>query len=206
MHPLRWGVLASRFLQGRYRGLRVRIIFMTTDRIKTLDAGIAADVAPFLKTEGFTYDRKRRTFMKEAFGCTQIIHFQVGVRSLEGSFSVNLGIYRPIYRANSSAIAPKVPEECHCLIRERLSVLRDALLTTFFRSRLAQTDTPLAWWLTTPTDQWWRFSGCPKETQRSLRVVQDLLRTKGLAWLNMKTSVATLREMHEKRSHHATKI
>ena len=179
---------------------------MATAQIRTLDAGIAADIAPFLATEGFTYDRRHRTFRKEARECTQLINFQVGTRSMEGLFAVNLGIYHPKYREDPDSVSPKVPEECHCLIRERLSVLRDTMLTSIFRSRLTRIETSLKWWLTTATDLWWTFSENSSETQRSLTAVLDLLRRKGLTWLDKNCGVEMLRELHEEQSQRVRKI
>lgn len=172
---------------------------MSSTRIITLECGIASEIAPMLIQRGFAYDRKQRTFRRPVGACVQIIHFQVGTRFMDGFFSVNLGIYHPIYREDPSSGAPKIPEECHCLVRERLSALRDTTLTRLFRPRFARVDNFLKWWLTTPADVWWKFSENYGETAESVLSVLHLLQSKGVAWLDEKSSEAVLRQIHEEQ-------
>ena len=170
---------------------------MTSPRIKKLEDIISAVVAPVLEGAEFAFDKRKRTFRRQVGVCTQIVNFQAGVRSMEGLFAVNLGVYHPIYREDSSKIAPQFPEEPHCLIRERLSVLRDTMITRLFPARFKKSDSFFKWWLATPTDLWWKFSEESGTTVESLSKVLMLLQSRGIAWLEANTQEARLREIHE---------
>ena len=179
---------------------------MTSARLKELEKSISTEVSPVLRQEGFVFDRRMRTFRRQVGSCFQIINFQLGTRSMEGHFTVNLGIYHPVYREDPNSECPEFPEESHCLIRERLSLLRDTTLTKIFRHKFKQVDSFLKWWLTTPTDVWWKFSEAPGQTRNSMAAVLTLLQARGLPWLEAACSVEKLRTIHGEHQRRRGKI
>lgn len=88
-----------------------------TERVKILDEGIKEIVVPFLKEKKFDYTPKTRTFRKTnpEDGGTWIIDFQAGQRSMEGRFTVNLGVFNPDLYSESEQESPLAePREFHC--------------------------------------------------------------------------------------------
>ncbi|MGZ4971941.1 MAG: DUF4304 domain-containing protein [Limisphaerales bacterium] len=151
--------------------------------------------------QGFSYDSPARTFRRSSGGCTQIVNFQVGVRTMEGKFTVNLGVFHQDYHQKTSAEVPaKPPRESDCLMefRRRLSVLRYTPVTAFFQSLIHNHDSFLKWWLVTPIDKWWAFTSDEPQVAKQLTCVRELLFTRGLEWLNQNSDVTLLGAAHEK--------
>ena len=88
----------------------------TSARLKVLTSELGAVIAPPLREAGFSFDAGSKTFRRACAEATQIVGVQPGVRSLEGWFTVNLGVYHPAYREDSSSDPPLRPMDCHCLI------------------------------------------------------------------------------------------
>ena len=142
---------------------------MTTTRLKVLNNSVRRKVGPKLTAIGFEYDSASRTFRRPRGDCTQIINFQAGVRSYEGRFTVNLGVYHPTYRENSeNSPPPEKPTAYDCLLQQRLSVFRDTLMTRVGRHFISEPNTFIKWWLVTPSDYWWRFSQDPAVTDSAI--------------------------------------
>ena len=182
---------------------------MATDRMWALEHGIKQFIKPEMVGQSFSYDSSTRTFRRPCRECTQIVNFQVGVRTRAGKFTVNLGVFHPQYREVAAAeVHPDPPREFDCLMkfRRRLSALRYTRLTRFFQSRIHNTDSFLKWWLVTPTDKWWPFSPDESQVANQLSSVRELLFTKGLDWLNQNSDVTQLRAAHEKLKSHAKVI
>ena len=175
---------------------------MSTARIKALDAAIRQALKPHLSEQGFAYDAGSRTFRRKVADCTQIINVQVGVRSAEGYFTVNLAAFHPEYWVDArNSLAPEKPMEFHCLERERLSILRDTVLTRMFRPRIHSPDNFLKWWLVTPRDKWWPFSSNEIQNVRELESLSELLLTRGIHWLDTNSTATVLRTAYEKLRH-----
>ena len=173
---------------------------MSADGLKALGAALRSSLEPMLASHGFSFEPGTRTFRRAAGDCTQILNVQVGVRSMEGRFTVNLGVFHPQYNAiviHGGAL-PDKPLEYQCVVRERLSVLRDTILTRYFRPRIEKKDTFLKFWLTTPTDEWWRFSSSEAQITSELAAVQRLLLERGLPWLQQHSDVAVLKGEYAK--------
>ena len=170
---------------------------MISPRIKTLESGLSGLVAPALKGADFAFDKRRRTFRRKVGGCTQIVYFQVGGRTMEGLFTVDLGVYHSIYREDSSSRAPEFPEVCHCLVRERLSVLRDTAITRLFPAWFRKSENVLKRWLSTPMDLWWKFNEDSENTLSSLSKALELFQSSRIPWFDANTQEAGLRQVHE---------
>lgn len=171
---------------------------MTSERIKVLERSIREVLETDLRSRRFVYDRNSRTFRKEAGDCTQIINFQAGLRSLEGRFAVNLAVYHPLYSLDSivGKKSPK-PRDYDCVVRVRLSMLRDTVFTRLF-SRLIQRPNSIITWLATPTDSWWSFDDGEMVVRSELNTVLKLLNNKGFSWLERNSDIAVLKEAHGK--------
>jgi hypothetical protein len=175
---------------------------MATERMRALEDGIKQLIKPEMAEQSFSYDSATRTFRRPCGECTHIVNFQVGVRLMEGKFTVNLGVFHPEYRDRAAAQGHgKPPREFDCLMefRRRLSTLRSTPLTSFFQSRIRNTDRFLKWWLVTPTDKWWPFTADTSQVAKQLTSVSKLLFTRGLDWLNRNSDVTRLKAAHEKR-------
>jgi exonuclease III len=166
-----------------------------SSRIKTLDLCINEIVVPFLILNQFVYTKGTRTFRKRDHknGFIWIIDFQTGQRSMEGRFTVNLGVFFPVlYRESAYEEPPEEPREFHChpQYRQRLGSLRETAFTAFFRYLVKDSSHLFTQWLTTPPDRWWRFSEDKQVTMRSLKGVLKDLEELGLPWLKAKSEAA----------------
>jgi len=174
-----------------------------TSRIIVLERGVVEQLKPFLEKRGFTYEPRTRTFRRVSDELTQIIDIQVGQRSMEGSFTVNLGVFHPRYFDKTIDKAPPAnPREFHCLAeyRQRLGQLRDTLLTKTMKRWVKNTEHWFSWWLVTPPDRWWKFSGLEGEVRRSLENVIEVLKNQGIPWLEENADVEKLRQTSAKYS------
>lgn len=145
---------------------------------------LRATVAPVLREKGFSYDG-RRTFRRLRHGeaIAQIINFQLGQRSLEGKFTVNLGVYVPedFTPTRLEPTAEKAHEySCSLQRRCRLGVLVPGRLSVL-------SGVPVLGALFAAQDKWWRFSGDQSETQRSLSLVVSLMEEYAYEWLEKAT-------------------
>lgn len=174
---------------------------MVTERIKALNAAIRAALQPPLLERGFSYEASTRTFRKAVGECTQIVHVQVGLRSLEGQFTVNLAVFHPDYRPGSDrGVLSRAPEECDCWERTRLGTLRDTLVSRLIGRKFGDDANFLLWRLTTPADKWWPFTPSEVENRRQLESVKVLLLARGLNWLEAKSDVSALQATHEMKA------
>ncbi len=138
-------------------------------------------VRPGIQARGFVFDGSR-TFRRVMPGgdVAQIINFQLGQRSLEGKFAVNLGVYvRGEVGANPDELTAEKAFEYHC------STPRRTRLGTLIPARIpALENVPLLGALFGPQDVWWVFSDDPARTEASLRTAVDVLERHGYSWLD----------------------
>jgi hypothetical protein len=170
---------------------------------KILERGIRRIIKPEMMTRNFSYDSANRTFRRPSGECIQIVDFQIGVRTMTGKFTANLAVFHPEYRepALRDVPPPAAPKESDCLMdyRCRLAVLRDTVITKYFRKRIHNADTFWKWWLVTPTDHWWSIAADDAQIVAELATVRELLLTRGLGWLEQNSNVALLKAAYYKR-------
>lgn len=171
---------------------------MTSARVKVLTNAVGAVLGPSLREAGFVYDRRDRVFRLRCGEITRIVSFQVGVRSLAGCFTVNLGVYHPVFREDVASAPPVRPNHYHCLVQVRLGDLRDTFATALFRRLLSDRDGALAWWLTTSMDKWWRFSEDEVKVEATLLSIAPLLLDRGLSWLQEHATLEVLADAASK--------
>jgi len=150
----------------------------------TFDQALRSAVRDALQGQSFVFD-KRRTFRKVIGGgaAVQIINFQLGQRSLQGKFAVNLGVYVPGDLAvNPPDLKPEDALEYHCAPgrRERLGRLIPRPLP-------ALQHVPWLGALFGPKDLWWPFSEDTRLTETSIAAALDTLRQYGFRWLDAAT-------------------
>lgn len=137
-----------------------------------------------LKGRGFSFDGSR-TFRRSFKNGTiaQLVNFQLGQRSLEGQFTVNLGVFvLGEVSSNPSDVTASNALEYNCSghRRTRLGTLRPGLLP-------ALTNVPIVGALFGKKDAWWSFFEDQARTDSSLRECLSVLEQYGFAWLEQST-------------------
>jgi hypothetical protein len=156
---------------------------------KTFDGGLRAVIHPALAARGFVFDGNRTYRRELAGGVLQLVNFQLGQRSLEGHFAVNLGVYVPgELDAGDAPASPARTREYHCAWgrRERLARVRPVRFP-----RLGELP-----WLSVlfgPSDTWWRHAADERVTCASLAKALELLEQHGFAWLDRMTPPGDMR-------------
>ena len=145
-------------------------------RSDTFDSCLAELVTPRLSERGFGFDHSR-TYRKIVDGgeAVEIVNFQLGQRSLEGKFTVNLGVLsRAEADAQDLALDRAYPYSCRYqnrigrVLPARSERLRNLpYLGMFFGAH----------------DKWWRFSEDRALTSRQLETVCDLIVAHAIPWL-----------------------
>ena len=90
---------------------------------RVLDQQLRLVVLPTMNTRGFTFDRSRTFRRAMPDGSMQIVNFQMGQRSMEGQFTVNLGVYRPGNPVYDAGLSHGRVMEFNCENRTRLGPL-----------------------------------------------------------------------------------
>lgn len=159
-----------------------------------LTSGIRNHVKSKLKDCGFSFDG-RRTFRRldKEGALADLLDFQAGVRSLEGKFTVNVGIYAPQFYLGPDAAPPfERAKPYHCLHKyyRRLGELRDTPLSRALsvlcgpRSLIAVAFTG--------NDKWWRISADEITMQKELEdVLKDFSRY-GEKWFSLNHDMQAL--------------
>ena len=81
---------------------------------------VQAQLRPFLEERGYRW-RVRTGNRKTGDGLIHVLNFQMGQRSLQGKFTVNVGVYVPeVARAHFGSDSPSFIHEPTCCIRRRL--------------------------------------------------------------------------------------
>ena len=135
-------------------------------------------VSPELGELGFVYDRSR-TYRRVSAdqSSVEVINFQLGQRSLEGKFTVNLGAASRD-QANNVALSKIQPHNCQHQSRigpvlpprsERLKDVR--YLGMIFGAN----------------DKWWRFSENKDFTSQQVGEVFEKILAHGIPWLEKKS-------------------
>ena len=153
-----------------------------TARASAFDQALRRLAVEALQAEDFRFDRKR-TFRRAVGPAVQIVNFQLGQRSMEGRFAVNLGVYLPGDALGTAPdLAPDQAMEYHCAPqrRERLGRLLPRRLP-------ALQDLPYVGLLFGPKDVWWPFSEDARATEASVARSLAALREYGLPWFARKT-------------------
>lgn len=156
-----------------------------SDRLKTFDLCLRKTIREPLRAQGFAFDGSR-TFRRSpnAGPIRQIINFQLGQRSYEGMFAVNLGVYIPS-EANVLVpidLDPNKAMPWHCVLSHTKRLGK--LLPPKFPTLAAL---PYFGAFFGPQDVWWCFSADATETNYSLSIALATLEGYGFSWLKSMT-------------------
>ena len=146
-------------------------------RASAFDKALRGIAVPALSTHGFKFDGSR-TFRRLSQGgrICQIINFQLGQRSMEGKFTVNLGIFA---EEDCPAVSANGAHEYDCRSQRRTRI--GALIPLRF-PKLA--NLPFVGFLYGAPDKWWSFSEDESHTYEAVSTVVDTISAYGLGWLN----------------------
>lgn len=157
-------------------------------RLRQLDRQLELLAKPMLAAHGFVAG-KRRVFRRrvehEGTVSTQIIEFQVGVRSLAGRFTVNLAVFNRTYARAGTLRDPDAafPFDCPHELTQRLGFFvppRRSVLDWLLQRRAG------------PRDHWWEQDEDEGRMVATLKEVLELLTGRGISWLEQKTSLEVL--------------
>ncbi len=126
---------------------------MPDDELNEYMDRMIAGIAEFLEPRGF--NKHQYTFNRwTPDGLCHVFDLQMGIKSLEGEFTANLGIFVPeVYRSLNDIAPPEFIPIGHCCINARFSEFLDV------------------------DDKWWEITPYPAEVVPELI---DLLQTYGL--------------------------
>jgi Domain of unknown function (DUF4304) len=143
-------------------------------RSEIFDKALHEITTPALTAEGFVFDGSRtfrRVHTDKQF--SEIINFQLGQRSHEGTFTVNLGVFISAHFPN---IDLHSAHEVQCAIRQRLG----HVVPTKFQ---ALSVIPFFGQFFGPADTWWPFSSVEQTTNKSVSIVTAHIVNNGIPWL-----------------------
>jgi hypothetical protein len=150
---------------------------MSRGHLRQLDRQIERVIAPVLVERGFDFDG-RRTFRRahgtERGPVVQLVSFQVGVRSLAGRFTVNLGVFVPWLEERAAPGGQPETYDCLSDLTQRLGFFHRP--QRGFVSRLLGRHPE-------PRDHWWAQHSDPDRMSGVLADVRDCLLDSGLPWL-----------------------
>lgn len=166
---------------------------MAPPDLQEFDRQLLAEASPFLVSAGFVAGADRifrRAVEHEGTHSIQIIEFQIGSRSMDGQFTVNLAVFNLQHLPAHWHKIEGEPESPDCMsdLVQRLGFFRSpqpTLLDRLFKRQL------------TPHDHWWMLSAHRPKMQSAIREVLLLISTSGFDWLQSETSRAAFaRALH----------
>ncbi len=148
-----------------------------TTRSDAFNKGLRNIVEPVLNDHGFKFD-KSRTFRRVCHNedFSEIINFQLGQRSTEGTFTVNLAVFVD-GDADNISVTKALEYHCKPSRRERLRSLMPNWTSVLAGKPI------LRRWFPATTDKWWKFSENEKFTQKQQAKVLQEIMTYGIPWL-----------------------
>ena len=148
-----------------------------SSRTSAFDDALRKVAVPALSGYGFTFNAGRtfRRVSTDGLSC-QIIDFQLGQRSMEGKFTINLGVFVEGDQPGLSVSRASL-DDCHFGRRRRIGTLIPLRFPTL-------ASLPWIGFLFGTPDKWWRFSADPSQTNAALSAAVDDLIIRGLGWLD----------------------
>lgn len=145
-------------------------------RIKIFNDCLREIVKPNLGNLGFKFDNSR-TFRRIRDNAieAEIINFQLGLRSLEGKYTVNLGVYQ-LNDNNTTKLEKALPHDCNCEAESRIGALIPPKIE-FLKN------TPVLGYFFGSPDKWWKFSNDHVSTRTNLEIVNKYIIRFGIPWL-----------------------
>jgi hypothetical protein len=146
-------------------------------RTSAFDHALREIAVPALSNHGFMFNGGRTFRRVSVDGRTcQIIDFQLGQRSMEGKFTINLGVFVEGDQPGLSTQRANV-DDCRFEQRRRIGTLIPLRFPTL-------ASLPWIGFLFGTPDKWWRLSAEPSHINAALSAAVDELINRGLSWLN----------------------
>jgi len=152
-----------------------------TARSDTFDECLLEVVSPKLGEIKFKFD-KSRTYRRLINNQTvvEIINFQLGQRSWEGKFTINLGVFSDD-QAYEKGVDLKKAYPYSCQYQNRIGCVLPP------KSELLK-DVPYIGMIFGSHDKWWRFSADKEFTLRQVNDVCEKIMNYGVPWLEAHSS------------------
>jgi hypothetical protein len=146
-----------------------------TERALTFNRALREIAVPKLSEHGFKFDSSRtfRRLSSDQRFC-EIINFQLGQRSKEGEFTVNLGVFR---EGDSQGILVSHAQEHECSHGYRIRI--GAIIPIRFPKLY---ELPIFGFLFGSKDKWWQFSSSPLVTNTAVSSAVNVLLAHGMGW------------------------
>lgn len=145
-------------------------------RTSAFDRALRGTALPALAAHGFRFDGGR-TFrrLSEDGRICRIVNFQLGQRSMEGKFTVNLGVF---VEGDGSGIETSRAHEYDCRRDRRARI--GALIPQRFPRLVGL---PFVGFLFGSLDRWWSFSEDDARTRAAMSAAVEATVSHGLDWL-----------------------
>ena len=143
------------------------------DERREFNSSLRKVAVPVLKELGFAFDRSRTFSRLGPDGAVWEVQFQLGVRSMQGQFTVNLRLHQPNERELSARIGG--------VHKTRWT----RLLAKVFKDEGSLWRTLLG-----PRDKWWCISAAPDEMQGALAEATAWLRADAIDWFQANTNAS----------------
>jgi hypothetical protein len=165
----------------------------TSPPLRELDRQLRPVVGPPLEGAGFQpgADRCFRRIRQAELGTlVQFVHFQPGIKSLAGKFTVNLRAWHSVFRPSLDAVAPEEVSGIHAHLEPwiRLGTLVPAAPSLLERMLGRRPE---------PVDRWWPQSADPAAMAATLQEVAALLVAYAPAWFDSYGTEAACKQAHE---------
>lgn len=149
---------------------------------KQFDTQLKQLARPELVSKGFAFDGRRvfrRPVQLDAFTAIQIIEFQLGIKSLVGKFTANVGVFSSRFHPKGWPPVADAPVTCDCLpaMRQRLGYFFDPP-QSLLRSVLGHPKLQRH-------DFWWEQFTDEQKMAQSLQSVLNCLKVEALPWLDL---------------------
>lgn len=166
---------------------------MTSEKLKTFNRQLKKSVSPRLMSAGFAFDQKRTFRRILKFGdisVCQIVEFQVGIKSVTGKFTVNLGVYSNSFRPIDWNDCGELPNSWDCLPGKSVRLGRfykpkQSLIKRIFRVPVFS------------YDHWWAQAETEKVMDETFNEVSDLILGDGSAWFDENSTISSLRSAYD---------
>ena len=148
-----------------------------SSRASSFNKALREIAVPTLSAHGFKFDGSRtfRQLSSDRRTC-KIINFQLGQRSMEGKFTVNLGVFT---EGDFPGISASRANEYDCQFERRTRI--GALIPPRLPKLVAL---PYIGFLFGIPVKWWSFSEDSSHTGKTVSLAVDKITSYGLSWLN----------------------
>jgi hypothetical protein len=166
----------------------------TLPRLREFDRQLAAVVRPVLEPLGFiagVHRCFRRIGPADHGTIAHIVHFQVGIKSMTGKFTVNLCVYHSKFCLHPGDVTPETATFGSGLLELWVRVAQLEPVRPSLIGRILGRSTE-------PPDRWWEQSADPVAMAAALREPLALVLAHAPAWFEQHGTEKVCREAYER--------